>query len=227
MSSLPITSGRINQKIRTRNALLEAAQRLVGAGQQPSIAEVAAAAQISLATAYRYFSNRETVLLEAALHRQVAPPEVVVPDRVTDPAERASCVQAYLFDLTAKNEATFRLFLAATMQEWVRSEGATAGTLRGGRRIAMLERALEPLRKRLDDETYERLFFAIAAMSGLEAFIALTDVCQLERDRAKEVMTWAVQTLTRAAAGGAGRDTPRTTRGRSRAHRGEQKVVKR
>lgn len=133
----------------------------------------------------------------------MAPEDTVVPDKVADPAERAVLVQTYFFDLTAEGEAKFRLFLAATMQEWVRSGGRSAGTLRGGRRIPMIERALEPLRARLPAEIYDRLLYAIAAMAGMEAFIALTDVCQLERVRAREVMGWAVRILTRAVADGA------------------------
>jgi AcrR family transcriptional regulator len=48
-----------NQKQRTRQALV-AAKALVANGRPVTIADVAEAAQVSVATAYRYFSNRTT-----------------------------------------------------------------------------------------------------------------------------------------------------------------------
>src|ERR687883_1696561 len=59
--------GRINQKRRTREAILAAAVELVEQGQSPTVAEVADAALVSRATAYRYFPTQEYLLFEAAL----------------------------------------------------------------------------------------------------------------------------------------------------------------
>ena len=59
--------GRINQKRRTRAAILEAAKHLLREGQTPSVAEAADVARVSRATAYRYFPTQEYLLIEAAL----------------------------------------------------------------------------------------------------------------------------------------------------------------
>jgi AcrR family transcriptional regulator len=59
--------GRINQKRRTRVAVLEAAKQLLREGQLPSVADAADAARVSRATAYRYFPTQEYLLSEAAL----------------------------------------------------------------------------------------------------------------------------------------------------------------
>src|SRR5215210_3174043 len=59
--------GRINQKRRTRAAILAAAVELLEQGQRPTVAEVADAALVSRATAYRYFPTQEYLLFEAAL----------------------------------------------------------------------------------------------------------------------------------------------------------------
>src|SRR6266851_7446103 len=56
--------GRLNQKRRTRRAIIEAAAKLVRGGQQPSVAEAAEAAVVSKATAYRYFPTQHSLLLE-------------------------------------------------------------------------------------------------------------------------------------------------------------------
>ena len=59
--------GRVNQKRRTRAAILTAAVELLEQGQSPTVAEVADAALVSRATAYRYFPTQEYLLFEAAL----------------------------------------------------------------------------------------------------------------------------------------------------------------
>src|SRR3712207_4205427 len=67
MSRRGVSHERHNQKRRTRTAILTAAVALVQQGKQPSVAEAADAAQVSRATAYRYFPSQERLLLEAAL----------------------------------------------------------------------------------------------------------------------------------------------------------------
>ena len=49
------SAGRANQKLRTRNAIVEAAVDLMRAVQDITMLEVAKAALVSEATAYRYF----------------------------------------------------------------------------------------------------------------------------------------------------------------------------
>src|SRR4028118_74667 len=49
---------------RTRRAMIEAATRLVREGASPSVTEVADAAGVSRATAYRYFPTQESLLAE-------------------------------------------------------------------------------------------------------------------------------------------------------------------
>jgi AcrR family transcriptional regulator len=53
----------VNQKRRTRAALVEAAQRLLDQGRTPTVADVADEALVSRATAYRYFPSQEHLLL--------------------------------------------------------------------------------------------------------------------------------------------------------------------
>jgi AcrR family transcriptional regulator len=52
--------GRVNQKRRTRAAIVAAAIELVEQGQSPTVAEVADAALVSRATAYRFFPRKST-----------------------------------------------------------------------------------------------------------------------------------------------------------------------
>ena len=59
-------SGRVNQKARTRAALLAAAVELVREGRPPSVPDAAERALVSVATAYRYFPTADDLWTEAS-----------------------------------------------------------------------------------------------------------------------------------------------------------------
>ena len=61
------STGRANQLRRTRKDLLQAAARLMREGRHPSLDEVAEAAMVSRATAYRHFPDVSALLVEATL----------------------------------------------------------------------------------------------------------------------------------------------------------------
>ena len=199
MSRMNLKNGRSNQKLRTRRALLDAANQLVSEGHRPTLAGVAQKALVSRATAYRYFPNLDALLLEVLLDRKVTTPEQILANADgEDTAERAALVHDFFHQLVTENEQQFRLFLKASMEQWLDFNKDTDTPLRSARRIPMLNLALEPHRRELDNETYERLLYALSAMISLEPFIALTDVCQVEPERGKEIMRWAIKLLVNA-----------------------------
>jgi AcrR family transcriptional regulator len=173
---MDIDSGRSQQKYRTRRALLAAARTLADQKLPVTVQAVADAAGISRATAYRYFANSEYLLREALLDAEWSTPEAVVGD-AADVRERVKRVQAYLFDFTSRNEMAHRHFLAKALGAWVEQAGQPKLPLRGARRLPMYEHALEPVRKRLPPAQFLRLVQRLSAASGIEAFIALKDVC--------------------------------------------------
>ncbi len=200
MSRVNLKNGRSRQKLRTRKALLEAANQLVSDGERPTLADVAEKALVSRATAYRYFPNLDALLLEVSLDRKVASPEQILENGdESDAAERAALVHDFLHGLVAENEPQFRLFLKASMEQWLQAKTHSDTPLRGARRIPMLALALKPQRRKVDQETYEKLLYALSAMVSVEPFIALTDVCQIKPERGREIMRWAVKLLVNAA----------------------------
>src|SRR5579862_2019093 len=60
-------AGRVAQRRRTRRAIVEATSRLLAAGADPSISEIAAAADVSRRTIYTYFPTLDQLLLDAAI----------------------------------------------------------------------------------------------------------------------------------------------------------------
>lgn len=194
--------GRVNQKRRTRIALLQAAARLLKEGRKPTVAEVAEEALVSRATAYRYFPTQESILVEAPLE-SVTPTadDMFGDDKTSSPEDRVALVQRILYELCRENEAQLRLLLRVSMDRWLEGGVEQDELLRGGRRNVMLESALEPVREDLDEEVYDKLLAALAVMVGIESLVVLRDIWRLDHERASEVMDWAVRTLVRASLG--------------------------
>src|SRR5215470_13695957 len=90
--------GRSAQKLRTRQALMDAAVELVRAGQHPTVSAVADRVGVSRATAYRYFPGQDLMLSEATIRAaadgaaDAVPPPGAVPSSTgaADPAEVAA-----------------------------------------------------------------------------------------------------------------------------------------
>jgi AcrR family transcriptional regulator len=192
-----------NVRRRTRGAMIEAATRLVRGGASPSVSEVADAAGVSRATAYRYFPTQESLLAE-----------VIVPD-----LEAALAVEALPEDLEGRfaatfetiwssyvaNEATYRTVLRRGLErppgESV-ERGEGTGSVRAGRRVRWLRNALAPAREWMDEGSFERLVAAMCLCVGIESLVVLRDVCGLQAAEAEEVARWAAFALLRVSIDG-------------------------
>jgi AcrR family transcriptional regulator len=91
----PAGAGRANQKLRTRNAIVRAATDLMRTGRDITMLEVAKAALVSEATAYRYFPDLTSLLREAMDGQMPTPAEALaaVADS-DDPVERVAAATA-------------------------------------------------------------------------------------------------------------------------------------
>jgi AcrR family transcriptional regulator len=191
---------RPNQKLRTRKDLLRAAARLMKKNQKPSLEEVAAEALVSRATAYRYFPNLQSLLLEASL--DVAFPEAAEVLRETsedDPVARLERVDSALDAMINDNEAALRMMLANSLGRT--TETAVSGDLpaRQNRRSPLIEEALRPCRNQFKPSTLPALASALALILGTEAMVVFKDVLQLDETQARKVKRWAIRALVDAA----------------------------
>jgi len=190
---------RSNQHLRTRKDLLTAAAKLLKEGRQPSMDEIAAAALVSRATAYRYFPTLEGLLIEAPLDGAVREPrEFFAGVASTDPAERADRAEAELHRMTYQNEAQLRLMLANSLLGRP-AAGDAAAPARQNRRTPLIEAALAPARKRFTKEAYENLRAALALVFGTESMVVFRDVVPLDERKARKVKSWAIRALVAAA----------------------------
>jgi AcrR family transcriptional regulator len=190
---------RANQRYRTRKDLIAAAEQLMRNGHKPSLEEVAAAARVSRATAYRYFPSVEALLIEAPLDSAAPDLEALFGhDASTDPEARIDKAEAAMHRMAFDNEAGIRLMLAASLTR--AAEGRDESVpLRQNRRGPLIDAALAPARARFGKAAYARLRAALALIFGSESMIVLRDVLRLDEKEARQVKSWAVKALVRAA----------------------------
>src|SRR5277367_3691273 len=105
--------GRANQKERTRQALLAATRALLAEGRAPTIARAAERALVSEATAYRYYSDSQTLLRDALAVRWPQL-ESVLSDLRAMPAieERARRAAEAMAQTVLANEGEIRALIA-------------------------------------------------------------------------------------------------------------------
>lgn len=183
------STGRSNQKARTRTALVAAARELLAGGATPTVEDAATHGGISRTTAYRYFPNQRALLLAA--HPEVQQRSLLPPDAPADPMARLDLAVAAFTALTIEWEPQLRTQLRLSLEP-----GAEQPLLRAGRAIGWIADALEPLRDKLD---IHALAVAIRSATGIESLIWLTDIAGLSREQAAEVMRGSARALLRAA----------------------------
>lgn len=189
------STGRLNQKARTRAALLEAARELVKQGLAPSVEDAAAAASISRATAFRYFPNQRSLLVAA--YPEVEVTSFLDADAPADPEARLDAVLDRAMDILFGSEAAYRAMLKFSLEPNPADRGDLA--LRQGLRLAWIEDALEPVRERLTDHAFRRLVHALASIIWIEAVVVLEDLVGLSREEIIDVIRWSARSLLRSA----------------------------
>ena len=192
-------TARTNQKARTRQAIVRAAGALIARGEAPTLEQVAEEAQVSRATAYRYFPGLDGLLNEAAVDLLVPEPaELFGPRGPSDAFERIALVDEAFDKACREREAPLRLMLAKVLERSIGRRGDEP-PLRQNRRGPLIEEALAPLAPRLGRERMARLVRALTMIVGTEGFLALGDVAGLGADDAREVRRWAIDALVAAA----------------------------
>jgi AcrR family transcriptional regulator len=197
------TGGRVNQKRRTRTAIVTAAQQLLDRGVTPTVARAAEQALVSRTTAYRYFPNQESLLLDLSINIDVSELDELVATPLDNGDVEARLLE--LFELFNRHvladETLYRTSLRFYLDTWLAANGAGKNdetSVREGRRTGLIAKALEPLEGKLPDADMRRLQAALCLVAGVEAMVVMRDVCRLGDDEALQVTRWAADAIVRA-----------------------------
>jgi AcrR family transcriptional regulator len=186
-------AGRVNQKARTRAAILQAVQDLTRAGAEITMPAVARAALVSEATAYRYFPDLPSLLMEADTGAWPDPDEALAPVADSDdPVERVGFAAHFLLTGILARASVVRAMMAAAITR------PDLAAHRPGHRFALIERALAPLAG-ADPEVLAQLKQSLAVVMGAEALFVLTDLCGLSPAEAVASAVATARSLTATA----------------------------
>jgi AcrR family transcriptional regulator len=194
--TMPLHTGRANQKERTRAAIVAAAREAIATGGEVTMPEVARRALVSEATAYRYFPDLASLLREALAGVWDSPQQAMAPvARSGDPVERVGFAAEFLLREVLAYQGAVRVMIAASI-----TKPATA--LRPGRRFGLIDEALRPLNDTMavrQPERFEQLKRGLAVVVSAEALFTLTDLCGLAPEEAIASAAATARSLTAAA----------------------------
>lgn len=216
------SSGRVNQKRRTRSAIIAGAQAILDRGDTPTVAQAAEEALVSRSTAYSYFPTQEALLLELTINFEVRELEELAAEPLngSKPEDRVLELVEHFNRRILSTEKLCRTVIRHYMDAWLadeRSGESKPSTRREGRRARWIETTLEPLRGTVPDTDLQRLQAALCLVAGGEAITVMRDVCRLDPDEAIAVTRWAAEAILTVGLQRQGRAEPRRRSSRSTA----------
>jgi AcrR family transcriptional regulator len=190
------------QRRRTRRAIVEATARLLADGGDPSVGDIAAAAEVSRRTVYLHFPTLDQLLLDATVGMMNVDVDAALERETSqDPRVRVTTLVDELYATMAPSLPLGRKLIKLTVDGPAPEEGQPR---RGARRVGWLEWAIEPVRRQLTRRQNEDLVSALATVIGWESFIVLLDVRGLTPTAAHRVTRDAAVALVDAALSRAG-----------------------
>ena len=222
----PGEAGLGGRRAHTQASLIAEAMNLARHGSVVTVAEVAAAAGVSRATAYRYFPSRAR-LIEAIVAESLGPVRKF-DSRELEGATRVRDLFGQTFPRFREFEAQLRAALQLALEHTALEK---AGQLREepfrrGHRRTILARAADPLRESLGARDYENLLKALSLVYGIEPYVILKDIWGAGNREVDRVARWVADAVIEKALREA-RDAPENARRIGRPGSRRINVVKR
>ncbi|WP_279025446.1 MULTISPECIES: TetR/AcrR family transcriptional regulator [Gibbsiella] len=164
-------------------------------GKFPSVTELAAYAQVSRATAYRYFPTQSALI--AAVVAESLGPILEWQPQDNDALKRIQQLLAFAYPQMEQHEGALRAALQLSLQQWA---NATPGEkfVRGNRK-RLLKMAVEPLDGKLSPDSLQRVIHAFSLIYGSEVFLVLKDIWGLDLAEIQDVTQWMAKAILRQA----------------------------
>jgi len=187
-------------RARTRRLLIETAMKLFDGGAFPSITEVAQEAQLSRATAYRYFPT-QSALVSAIVAETLSPIKSWRPSR-EEVSDRIEELLSFAFPRMLEHEGTLRAALHLSLTQWAQSrssDGPEREKLVRGNRKALLQHVVEPLNDELPPEIVDRVIKSLSLVYGSEIFLVMKDIWGCDNDQLQDIGKWIAKAIMRQA----------------------------
>ncbi|ANJ96297.1 TetR/AcrR family transcriptional regulator [Serratia plymuthica] len=187
-------------RARTRKLLLDSAMVLFDGGTFPSITELALHAQVSRATAYRYFPT-QSALVAAVVAESLGP---ILEWQPTDNDARVRIQQllSFAYPQMEQHEGALRAALQLSLQQWAEARSSTIKPIEKlvrGNRKRLLKLAVEPLQDKLPPEALQRVIHSFSLIYGSEVFLVLKDIWGLDLGGIQDVTQWMAKAIIRQA----------------------------
>lgn len=169
--------------------------RLAADGNVVSVAEVAAAAGMSRATAYRYFPSHSQ-LVNAIVQESLGPVRAF-DSREADGAARVRDLFEQTFPRFRDFEPQLRAALQVALEHWAleRSGQLREEPFRRGFRKTILSRAAAPLLSQLGRTRHNRLLKALSLVYGIEPYIVLKDIWGSSNREVDDIARWVADAV--------------------------------
>jgi AcrR family transcriptional regulator len=194
-------TGRVNQKLRTRAAIVEACRAVIQTGGPVTMPAVARAALVSEPTAYRYFPDLPSLLNAALAGMWPGPAAALKPVAAsTDPVERVAFAAEFFLRRVLSYQGAVRAMISATV-----TRPELAASYRPGIRFGLIDEALDPVIGilGLPAKRLAQLKNDLAAVISADALFPLTDLCRLSPHEAVSSLVRTATTITAVATSGA------------------------
>jgi AcrR family transcriptional regulator len=187
-------------RARMRRTLLTKAMEMMASGLTPSVAELAEAAEVSRATAYRYFPTQSALV--AAVVDESLGPILEWKSESRDAVSRVDELFLHAFPRMEEYEVQLRAAILVSLQQGAQVRAGKAGTeepLVRGHRIELLTSAVSPLRDQLGEERFQRVLHALSLVYGTEVFLVLKDIWHLDIGQILQTVRWTARAILRHA----------------------------
>ncbi len=190
-------------RARTRRLLIDTAIQLFDSGACPTVTELAQHANLSRATAYRYFPT-QTALISAMAAETLNP---VISWQPTQQGawERIDELLSFALPHMLKHEGALRAAQHLMLTGWSQTQSDAVDilpardTLARGKRLAMLNRVVEPLHQEMSPRLVERVVRALSLVYCSELFLVMKDVWGCDNDELQETGKWIARAIIQQA----------------------------
>lgn len=187
-------------RARTRSLLIDTAMNMFDSGAFPSITEVAQEAQLSRATAYRYFPT-QSALVSAIVTKILSPISNWRPAK-TDVGERIDELLAFALPGMLEHEGTLRAALYLSLTQWAQSRNScrqeTENLAREERKL-LLQQVVEPLNQQMSAKRVERVIQSLSLVYGPEIFLVMKDIWGCSNHQLEDIAKWIAKAIVHQA----------------------------